>query len=44
MKKQYMQPEWKLTMFVEDAITTSGEFSYGSFISIPKNEVESWGW
>ena len=40
MKKTYIKPEWKMTIFVEDAITTSITFSFGAFID--EENVDSW--
>ena len=40
MKKQYMQPKFQMTMFAEDAITTSITFSFGAFID--NENVDSW--
>ena len=40
MKKQYMQPEWRITVMEESFITTSINYSFGSFID--NDKVENW--
>ena len=42
MKKQYMQPEYKLTIFAEDAIRTS-TFEYNKSM-FEGGKFESWEW
>ena len=47
MKKLYSQPEWKVTFFKEDAITTSGDgdgtYTYGKDIVEAGNFETWWG-
>ena len=45
MKKQYMQPEWKITVLEENFVTTSGEtVAFSGFGSFNKETVYGWEW